>query len=445
MERIDDAWRRVVSDGEETHSTRVTAAGDVILRSLDWAWWSEDGIPDQSWATGLGPGEHTVAVTTEMTGAPTRLSLGGTTGILLVGDLHGDAPQWRRVEGDLPFRRGVAVSPDLGMNGGSGGATSSGTPWSEVLRGLETVTSLDGKKVHLAIEAFATPLLVAEHHGHRAVAATATAGLPSAEATDPVAYANLITHGWAERWEGLRDGRLVAIALDIGTGLRRTLDGLEAVVDPWAAPVGPALNCDPHAVGPEPEYGDPDDRMPYTEAFIPGKHPSDRAVTVSLGEVGFPSGVATVINPTAPEEATEVMLAFPTDRRMPCFVAPSLYSYGDLLMRTADTMPTHWRHAMVFGQRAPDGYYGRGLVALCDRAFAERIRADRGFAERVSELAFSLNPMVLHDPDSGLPIGVIIATEGEAIIRPLLGLDATGAVAAVAIEAGDAGDLGLLR
>jgi hypothetical protein len=244
----------------------------------------------------------------------------------------------------------------------------------------------------------------------------------------------------------MRDGRLVAVALDIGAGLRRTLDGLRMIEDPWVAPVGTALACGPDEVGPEPEYSDESERMRYSDAFVPRKHVSGRAVTVDLGTIRFPSGIATVVNPTMPGAATDLVLAFPTDRDLPCFVAPTVQGNGDLLIRTGDATPTVWRRANLRPQ--PLGVaaqYGRGLIAICDRGFADRLQDDEAFARRISELAFSLNPMVLHDPDSGVEVGAIISTEGNLMVRPLLGLDADGAVAAVSLEAADAADIGMWR
>lgn len=438
---LDTAWCHACSAGEGTQWARVSAVSDVTLRSLDHGWAAADGVAEQTWVTGLGPGEHDVAVTTTAIGAPATFTGGVTSEFLIVGDLEGDAPEWRRVEGELPFRRGVAVVPDLTAGPAQLSDSTARTDWSDVLRALETVEEPDGEKVHAVIAAFGHPLRDTELDGLRAVAATTTVALPGGPVSPGGRAWDLITHGLAERWEGLRGGRVVAIALDLGTGLRRTLEGLRTVDDPWLAPVGAPLPCSPDAIGEEPDYSQDYERIPYTDAFVPARHVSDRAVTAALGAIRFPSGVATVVNPTRPDLATDLTLGFPPDRDLPCFVAPTVSYHGDLLVRTGDTVPETWRCATLRDGVDHGGHYGRGLIALCDRGFADRLRDDESFAERTSELAFSLNPMVLHDPESGAPIGVVISTESDLMVRALLGLDAGGAVAAVALEAADAADV----
>lgn len=438
---LDSAWRRACSPDEGTHRSRVAANADVTLRSLDHGWAAADGIEEQTWLTGLGPGEHDVAVTTAAIGGPATFTGGVTAEFLIVGDLEGDAPEWRQVEGELPFRRGVAVVHDLAARPGQLSEGTTRTDWSDVLRALETVEDPNGEMVHTAIAAFGDPLRDTDLDGLRAVAATPTVALPGGPISPGGRAWDLITHGWAERWEGLRGDRVVAIALDLGTGLRRTLDGLRAIDDPWLTPVGVPLPCGPDAVGEEPDYSEGYERIPYTHAFVPARHVSDRVVTAALGAIRFPSGVATVVNPTRPDLATDLTLEFPTDRDLHAFVAPTVSRHGDLLVRTGDTVPVTWRRATL--QESPDhgGHYGRGLIALCDSVFAERLRDDERFAQRISELAFSLRPMVLHDPANGAPVGVVIATESDLMVRALLGLDADGAVAAVALEAADAADV----
>ena len=431
---LDTAWRRACSADEGTHRSSVAASADVTLRSLDCGWAAAGGIAEQTWLTGLGPGEHDVAVTTASIGPPATFTGGVTSEFLLVGDLSGDAPEWRRVEGELPFRRGVAVVPDLPRDD----EDRSWSHWSDARRALDPVVTLpDGTQGRVRFTAISAPLLVSGDDGPRVVATTTSAALPGTHDLD----SQILTHGLAERWEGLRGGRVVAIALDLGTGLRRTLDGLRTVDDPWLEPVGAPLPCTPDAIREEPDYSEDYERIPYTDAFVPARHVSDRVVTAALGAIRFPSGVATVVNPTRPDLATDLTLGFPPDRDLPCFVAPTVSHHGDLLVRTGDTVPETWRRATL--QQGPhhDGHYGRGLIALCDRGFADRLRHDESFAERISELAFSLNPMVLHDPESGAPVGVAISTESDLMVRALLGLDAEGAVAAIALEASDAADV----
>ena len=431
---LDTAWRRACSADEGTHRSSVAANVDVTLRPLDHGWAAADGTPEQTWLTRLAPGEHDVAVTTARIGGATTFTGGITSEFLLVGDLSGDAPEWRRVEGELPFRRGVAVVTDLPRDD----EDRCWSHWSDARRALDPVVTLpDGTQGRVRFTAISAPLLVSEDDGPRVVAATTSVALLGARDPDN----EILTHGLAERWEGLRGGRVVAIALDLGTGLRRTLDGLRTVDDPWLAPVGTPLPCPPDAIGEEPDYSEDYERIPYADAFVPALHVSDRVVTAALGAIRFPSGVATVVNPTRPDLATDLTLGFPPDRDLLCFVAPTVSHHGDLLVRTGDTVPETWRCATLRDGVDHGGHYGRGLIALCDRGFADRLRDDESFTERISERAFSLNPMVLHDPESGAPIGVVISTESDLMVRALLGLDAGGAVVAVALEAADAADV----
>ena len=55
--------------------------------------------------------------------------------------------------------------------------------------------------------------------------------------------------------------------------------------------------------------------------------------------------------------------------------------------------------------------------------------------------ARSPNPIVLHDSESGAPVGVVRLTKSDLTVRARLGFDAEGAFAAVALEAADAADV----
>lgn len=437
---IDEAWHRAVSMADDVHTTRITATRDVTLRSLDWERVVAGGVPEQTWVTGLGPGEHTVAVTTTVMGPPTRFTNGGTADFLLVGDLRGESPEWRRIEDDLPFRRGVAVVPDL-QHGTRTEPRGDRTAWTQFLRTLQTFTLDDGRTMQIAFAAVGTALLEKEIEGKRAVAVTPAAAL-SGPPSRTVATSELVTHGLAGRWEGLRGGRVVAVALDTGSALRRTLEGLRAVDDPWTDRVGAGLPCGEDDAGAEPDYGADYERMPYSDAFVPGKHVSDQAVTVALGDIRFPSGIVTIVSPMSADLASDLMLSFPTDRAFPCFVAPTVQHNGDLLVRTGDAKPSSWRLAAL-RQRGAGSGRPRGLIALCDRTFAERLQGDAAFAGRISELAVSLNPLLVHDAASGEAVGVVISTEGNLDVRPVLGLTEEGSVVAIALEAADAADISM--
>lgn len=443
---LDEAWARTDTAEATTHRARVTFTESLALRSLDWGMVAE--LPEQTWSVPLAPGEHDVRLVTSRIGSTATQTQGLVADILLVGELHGEPPTWERAGPDLPFRRGVAVVPDLSE--GDAPRTAAGSTWEEARRLLETFTFGEEGEFHVAVEVFPAPFWERRSDtGHVALAATPCAAVPgSPERSGGVAY-ELVTHGPAQRWLGRREGRTVAVALDIGAGIRGTLDGVELIADPWLQPVGapvPSLGTEAgSAYVPDPE-GDPADWMPYTDAFVPERHPSERAVTASIGEVRFPSGVVTVVNPTSPELATELVVALPTDRSLPCFLAPSYVAqYADVLVRIGDTTPVEWRHSQLREDPPSYGDYGRGLIALCDRSLSERLRSDEKYAKRVSEMAFSASPLLLRSEASGDPLGVVIHLEGNLPVFPLLGLDSDGAVTAIALNAADASDISYAR
>ncbi len=442
---LDEAWARTETAEATTHSSRVTFTQSLILRSLDWGMVWE--LEEQTWSVPLTPGEHDVRLVTSRIGSTATPTQGLVADILLVGELHGEPPTWERAGPDLPFRRGVAAIPDLSE--GEAPRTAAGWTWEEARRLLETSTMGDEREVHVAVEVFFGQFLERRSEtGQVALAATPSAAVPGSPEADIRAW-EVVTHGSAQRWLGRRDGRIVAVALDIGAGIRATLDGVELIADPWLQPVGapvPSLGNEagsPYVADPD---GDPADWMPYTDAFVPERHPSERAVTASIGKVRFPSGVVTVVNPTSPERATELVVALPSDRSFPCFLAPSYVArYADILVRIGDTTPVVWRHSQLREASPVSGYYGRGLIALCDATIGERLRSDEDYARRVSEMAFSSGPLMLRSEASDEPLGVVIHIEGELSVFPLLGLDSDGAVTAIALNAADASDISYAR
>jgi hypothetical protein len=456
-EHLDAAWALAGAADDATHSARVTSTERLVIRSLDWA--MVEGLPEQTWSTPLAPGDHDLRLLTSRIGSTATRTGGLVADILLAGDLHGEPPLWERAGPDMPFRRGLAIVPDLAADdperpsapllevvrrGAS--RTAVGLPWDEALRALETFPVGDRGELHLAIAVFPVPFWERRSDtGQVMLAATPCAAVPRSPVRPTGEAWELVTHGSAERWIGRRNGSIVAVAFDIGSGIRRTLDAVELIEDPWLRPIGaPIVRTgieagEVHVSDPE---GDPADWMPYTDAFVPARHPSGRAATASIGEVRFPSGVATVVNPTSPELATDLVVDLPRDRSLPSFLAPTFVSrYADLMVRIGDTPPVEWRSARLRAQAAAYGHYGRGLIALCDRSIAQRMRDDAGYARRISELAFSLSPMILRSGIGDDPLGVVIRVEGDIPVLPLLGIDAAGAITAVALNAADASDV----
>jgi hypothetical protein len=183
--------------------------------------------------------------------------------------------------------------PYSGCFAGPTHATQCHASWPEVLRTLETFPAGDAGEFHLAIKVFQVPFWKRRSEtGQVALAATPCVALPGSVTDERGIASEQLTHGPADRWVGRREGRIVAIALDLGSGVRRVLCQVGFVEDPWIASVGvplvgqSAAVADLHVSDPE---GIPADWMSYTDAFIPTRHLNELAVSASIGDL-IPSG-----------------------------------------------------------------------------------------------------------------------------------------------------------
>lgn len=232
-------------------------------------------------------------------------------------------------------------------------------------------------------------------------------------------------------WVGLDGaGSPVALALDVGTGVRRRAATFVDVEDAWTEHVGEPVG--------RPRLGQRVIwRSPFSEHFV---RPADgrRSIAmmgtpVRLGSLRFPSGRIALTAASLREPVHVLDLKVPADRDLPCFASGELHREPSILIRIADGRPAAWHLAL-----GRDGHAGMGtngtVVAITDAELAQRVV--RGQRRPDGNALLRLR---LHTPD----IHSILDASGDAIamnlmvptILPLVGVDDGGRIVAISFLA----------
>jgi hypothetical protein len=232
-------------------------------------------------------------------------------------------------------------------------------------------------------------------------------------------------------WVGVADDDSpVALALDVGTGMRRRAAEFEDVADAWAEPVGHPIGRP--RLGPRVSW-----RYAYSEQFVRAvdghRGVGMPATPVRVGSIRFPSGRIALTAASLRESVHVIDLKVPSDREFPCFVSGELHREPSILIRVADGRPSAWHLALGRGGHAGTGT--NGTVALVtDAELAQRVVRGQRRPD-----GNALLRMRLHTPD----IHSIARAAGDALsinltvptILPIVGVDDEGKVLAVSFLA----------
>lgn len=254
---------------------------------------------------------------------------------------------------------------------------------------------------------------------------------PTAVPGDVITGADLLA------WVGLDvSGRPVALALDVGTGMRLRATRFVDVSDAWAEPVGAPVGRP--RVGSRLTW-----RFPYSEHFVRpndgGRASGMLSTPVRIGTLRFPSGRIALTAPSLSEEVHVLDLKVPQDRELPCFVSGELHREPAVLIRVADGRPVAWHLALGRDGRSGTGSNGAGLVItdadVAGQAVHGRRRPDRNARIRIRLHTPQVHAVARPEGDS-LAIDLVVPT-----ILPIVGLDAEGRLVAVSFLAAQSPDM----
>jgi hypothetical protein len=234
-------------------------------------------------------------------------------------------------------------------------------------------------------------------------------------------------------WVGVDgDGAPVALALDIGEGVRRRAAAFADVADAWAEPVGDPVGRP--RLGPRVDW-----RSSFADHFLRpaagGRSIGMWGTPVRIGSLRFPSGRIALTAASLREPVHVLDLKVPSDRDLPCFASGELHREPSILIRVADGRPTAWHLAA-----GRDGHTGVGtngtVVVITDAELALQVVRGKRRPEG--------NPLLrlrLHTPD----IHSILRADGDALamnvtvptVLPLVGVDDESRIVAVSFLAAD--------
>jgi hypothetical protein len=234
-------------------------------------------------------------------------------------------------------------------------------------------------------------------------------------------------------WVGLEEGSgpPVAVAIDVGEGMRRRASRFVAVPSAWDEPVGPAVGRP--RVGQRIEW-----HYPFSEQFVGGDdgHDHDHGHHTGpsrIGTVRYPSGRIAIAGASLGGSMATIDLRVPGDRDLPCFAVGPLSKQPTLLIRIADGRPARWHIALDRGG-TPLFLQGGNIPVLGDADLLQRV--SRG-SRRPSESV--LNRVRFHTPGvlslSGTTDDAVCMNIVSPMFVVILGVDDGGAVVALSVLA----------
>lgn len=254
---------------------------------------------------------------------------------------------------------------------------------------------------------------------------------PSAVPGDVITGADVIA------WVGVDEaGTPTALALDVGSGVRRRAANFVDVRDAWAEPVGEPVGRP--RLGPRISW-----RFPYSEHFV-RRDDGDREIgmlstPVRIGALRFPSGRIALTAVSLRESLHLIDAKVPRDRDLPCFVSGELHREPAVLIRVADGRPVSWHLAQ--GREGHPGMGTNGTVlVVTDAEVAQQAVRGRRRPDGNAQLRMRLHTPEMHS---------IARPEGDALainlvsptILPIVGVDGEGKLVAVSFLASQSPDM----